>query len=64
MKFLGKLVVGFPVLLVLVNLDTIVIRDLLELLHALFELREVLRLLLLHFLAFFDLVLELINLVL
>ena len=41
MKFLGKLVVGFPVLLVLVNLDTIVIRDLLKLLHALFELREV-----------------------
>ena len=64
MKFLGKLVVGFPVLLVLVNLDTIVIRDLLELLHALFELREVLRLLLLHLLAFVDLILELVNLVL
>jgi hypothetical protein len=32
----------FPVLLVLVNLDTIVVRDLLKLLHALFELREVL----------------------
>ena len=64
LKFLGKLVMGFPVLLVLVNLDTIVVRDLLKLLHALFELREVLRLLLLHLLAFFYLVLELINLVL
>lgn len=64
MKLLGKLVVGFPVLLVLVNLDTIVIRDLLKLLHALFELREVLRLLLFHLLAFLDLILELVNLVL
>jgi hypothetical protein len=42
LKLLGKLVMVFPVLLVLVNLDTIVVGDLLKLLHALFELREVL----------------------
>ena len=54
----------FFVLLVLVNLDTIVVRDLLKFLHALFELREVLRLLLLHILTFVDLILELVDLVL